>query len=116
MDPHEESKPDDIKVQKDLEGLKADGSTKEFKWPIKTREFHNHHFDSTMWNGFNFFEDDIIIAFYAKPGTTWMQQIISQLIYDGKDDMAVPQMSPWVYMRLPPRDVKMQQIEAQTHR
>ena len=116
MDTHEESKPDDVNVQKDLEGLNSDGSTKEFKWPIKTREFHNYHFDSTMWNGFNFREDDIIIASYAKSGTNWMQQIISQLIYDGKDDLDVPQMSPWVDMRLPPRNVKMQQIEVHTHR
>jgi aryl sulfotransferase len=21
-------------------------------WPKKTREFHNHHFDSTIWNDF----------------------------------------------------------------
>ncbi len=23
-------------------------------WPRKTREFHNHHFDSTIWNDFRF--------------------------------------------------------------
>ena len=31
-------------------------------WPKKTREFHNHHFDSTIWNAFHFRPDDIIIA------------------------------------------------------
>ena len=44
------------------------------KWPRKTREFHNHHFDSTVWNGFSFRGDDIVIATYAKTGTTWTQQ------------------------------------------
>ena len=39
--------------------------------PTKTRELHNHHFDSTIWNDFQFRNDDIIIASYAKSGTTW---------------------------------------------
>ena len=26
------------------------------QWPQKTREFHNHHFDSTIWNDFKFRE------------------------------------------------------------
>ncbi len=31
-------------------------------WPRKTRELHSHHFDSTMWNGFEFRDDDIVIG------------------------------------------------------
>ncbi len=38
--------------------------------PVKTREMHNHHFDSTMRNDFAFRGDDVIIASYAKSGTT----------------------------------------------
>lgn len=30
--------------------------------PRKTRELHNHHFDSTVWNDFEFRDGDIIIA------------------------------------------------------
>jgi aryl sulfotransferase len=41
-------------------------------WPVKTRELHNHHFDSTIWNEFQFRDDDIVIATYAKSGTTSM--------------------------------------------
>lgn len=41
--------------------------------PVKTREMHNHHMDSTIWNDFSFRDDDIVIATYAKSGTTWMQ-------------------------------------------
>ncbi len=40
-------------------------------WPRKTRELHNHHFDSTIWNDLRFRDDDIVIATYAKAGTTW---------------------------------------------
>ena len=47
------------------------------------RELHNHHFDSTIWNDFKFRDDDIIIATYAKSGTTWMQQIVAQLLFGG---------------------------------
>ena len=52
--------------------------------PVKTRELHNHHFDSTIWNDFAFRDDDIVIATYAKSGTTWTQQIVGQLIFGGR--------------------------------
>jgi len=84
--------------------------------PIKTREMHNHHIDSTVWNDFVFRDDDIVIATYAKSGTTWMQQIVSQLLFQGKEGLSVAEMSPWVDLRVPPKEVKLPMIEAQTHR
>ncbi|NNE21194.1 MAG: sulfotransferase domain-containing protein [Rhizobiales bacterium] len=84
--------------------------------PQKTREFHNHHFDSTIWNDFQFRDDDIVIATYAKSGTTWMQQIIGQLLFDGREDLAVAQMSPWMDLRVPPKEIKLAEVEAQSHR
>ncbi len=88
----------------------------DIRWPIKTRELHNHHFDSTIWNDFKFRNDDIIIATYAKAGTTWMQQIIAQLLFDGNPDLEVADMSPWLDLRVPPKAVKLPVVEAQTHR
>lgn len=88
----------------------------EAKWPIKTRDLHSHHFDSTVWDDFPFRDDDIIIATYAKAGTTWMQQIIAQLLFDGEEDMEVAEMSPWMDLRIPPKEVKLPAVEAQTHR
>ena len=76
-------------------------------WPTKTREFHNHHFDSTIWNDFPFRPDDIIIATYAKSGTTWVQQIVAQLLFKGAADLEVAEMSPWLDLRVPPKDVKL---------
>ena len=85
-------------------------------WPIKSRELHSHHFDSTIWNDFQFRGDDIIIATYAKSGTTWMQQIVAQMLFNGDPDLAVAEMSPWLDLRVPPKEVKLPQVEAQTHR
>lgn len=85
-------------------------------WPVKVREFQNHHFDSTIWNDFVFREDDIVIATYAKSGTTWVQQIVSQLLFNGAEGLEVAEMSPWVDLRVPPKEVKLPLIEAQAHR
>ena len=85
-------------------------------WPRKTRELHSHHFDSTIWNDLTFRDDDIIISTYAKAGTTWMQQIIGQLLFDGDPSLEVASMSPWLELRVPPKAVKLPMVEAQTHR
>ena len=84
--------------------------------PRKTRELHNHHFDSTIWNDFAFRDDDIVIATYAKSGTTWVQQIVAQLLFNGAEGLEVAEMSPWLDLRVPPKAVKLPAVEAQTHR
>ncbi|MCJ8328878.1 MAG: sulfotransferase domain-containing protein [Lentisphaeria bacterium] len=84
--------------------------------PQKTREIHNHHFDSTIWNDFKFRDSDIIIATYAKSGTTWMQQILSQLLFNGEAGLDVADMSPWMDLRVPPKEIKLAAVEAQTNR
>ncbi len=91
-------------------------TTDSIAWPQKTRELHNHHFDSTIWNDFQFRDDDIIIATYAKTGTTWVQQIVSQLLFDGEEGLEVVEMSPWLDLRIPPKSVKLPAVDAQTHR
>ncbi|MEK0083546.1 sulfotransferase domain-containing protein [Benzoatithermus flavus] len=86
------------------------------RWPQKTRELHNHHFDSTIWNDFVFRDDDIVIGTYAKSGTTWTQQIVAQLLFQGAEDLPVAEMSPWLDLRVPPKAVKLEAAAAQTHR
>lgn len=87
----------------------------QIQWPRKTRELHNHHFDSTIWNEFQFRDDDIIIATYGKSGTTWVQQIVGQLIFD-EEGLEVAEMSPWLDLRVPPKQEKLPAVEAQQHR
>ncbi|MBU2607560.1 MAG: sulfotransferase domain-containing protein [Alphaproteobacteria bacterium] len=85
-------------------------------WPVKARELHSHHFDSTIWNDFRFRDDDIIISTYAKAGTSWTQQMIAQMMFGGDPELAVAEMSPWLDLRVPPKQVKLPEVEAQTHR
>lgn len=84
--------------------------------PTKTRDLHNHHFDSTIWDDFRFRDDDIIISTYGKSGTTWMQQILSQLLFSADEGLDVAEMSPWLDLRVPPKEVKLPAVEAQMHR
>lgn len=86
------------------------------EWPRKTRELHNHHMDSTIWNDFAFRDDDVIVATYAKSGTTWTQQIVGQLVFQGAENVAVHEISPWLDLRAPPKEQKLAMVEAQTHR
>jgi aryl sulfotransferase len=84
-------------------------------WPKKTRDIHNHHMKSTVWNDFKFRDDDIIVATYAKSGTTWTQQIVSQLIFNGAEGLDVSRLSPWVELRIMPPEA-IAELESQPHR
>lgn len=83
--------------------------------PVKTREIRNHHMDSTRWNDFTFRDGDVIVATYAKSGTTWMQQIVGQLIFGGAEDVNVAELSPWIDLRIMPPEA-IAAVAAQTHR
>jgi aryl sulfotransferase len=84
-------------------------------WPRKTRELHNHHMDSTVWNDFTFRDDDVIVSTYAKSGTTWTQQIVSQLISRAAEDLPVNELSPWLDLRIMPPEA-LEAVAAQADR
>ncbi len=90
--------------------------SEKFAWPKKTSELYNHHFDSSIWNDFQFRYDDIIIANYAKSGSTWIQQIVAQLLFNGEVDIDVANMSPWLDLRIPSKKVKLTAVQSQPHR
>lgn len=92
----------------------ADAATA-VSWPQKTRELQNHHMNSLIWNNFPIRSDDVIVATYAKSGTTWTQQIVGQLVFAGQPDVPIHQISPWLDLRVMPPDI-VEQLEAQTHR
>jgi aryl sulfotransferase len=76
----------------------------------------NQLMDSTRWNDFAFREGDIVIGTWAKSGTTWCQQIVTQLIFEGQESLAAMDIAPWVDMRVIPFEPMMEQLGAQTHR
>src|SRR5919106_3200617 len=85
-------------------------------WPRKTRELRNQLIDSRVWNELRFRPDDVVIATYAKAGTTWTQQIVAQLIFGGRDGIDVSTISPWLDLRVTPKEAKLAALEAQEHR
>ena len=84
-------------------------------YPAKTREIKNAIADSTRWNYVTFRDDDIVVATYAKTGTTWTQQIVGQLVHQGKDG-ALLEASPWIDFRPIPLEIVLEGIAAQKHR
>jgi aryl sulfotransferase len=85
-------------------------------YPKKSRDLHNMLMDSTRWDGFNFRDDDIVIDTWAKSGTTWTQQIVSQLIFNGEEDIPAMDLAPWLDLRIIPFDETIADLEAQMHR
>lgn len=72
--------------------------------------------DSTIWDEFAYRDDDIVIGTWAKSGTTWMQQIIGQLILGPDPDLKATELAPWLDLRVFPRQELLAQMEAQEHR
>jgi aryl sulfotransferase len=85
-------------------------------WPQKTREIQNAVMDSTRWNGFPFRDDDIVIATWAKSGTTWTQQIVGQMVLRDAGGIAAAEASPWLDFAPTPVKEVLDRLEAQTHR
>ena len=59
------------------------------------RETRTRIFDSARWKDYQPRNDDIVIATYAKCGTTWTQRIVSMLILGTAEARNVWGLSPW---------------------
>lgn len=86
--------------------------------PRKLHEYTNHVIiDSTRWAVYKHRPGDIVISTSYKTGTTWMQTIVANLVFqDGAFPQPVMAMSPWLDMTLPPLEAVAQALEDQTHR
>jgi aryl sulfotransferase len=85
--------------------------------PLQDCIVHNHHFNSTKWDAINFRDNDIVIATAYKSGTTWCQNIILQLLFQGRE---IPEnhgdICPWVDLRVPSIGIQAPILEALTER
>ncbi|MGG2352340.1 sulfotransferase domain-containing protein, partial [Salmonella enterica] len=73
-------------------------------------------FDSTIWNDLVFRGDDVVVATYAKSGTSWVQQIVAQLVFNGDPEVSIADISPWVDLRAGPVLARLAVLAAQKHR
>jgi len=76
----------------------------------------NHHVDTSLWDEIPLQDSDIFINSPAKAGTTWTQEIVCQLLYNG-DYSAVGstgvEISIWAAMKLPSREQQIKMMTAQ---
>lgn len=80
------------------------------------REVRSWTTDSRRWAGYKPRASDIVIATSPKCGTTWMQQIVSLLVFQSAEPRALHEISAWLDMRVRPLDPMLAMIEVQTHR
>ncbi len=86
--------------------------------PRRSREYRSYGFESRNWDRVAPREGDVVIATSYKSGTTWMQNIVLRMIFDGQALPAVSEVSPWVDRRREERDLEamVSLVEGQTHR
>jgi aryl sulfotransferase len=81
------------------------------------REYRTWSLDSRLWSAFVPREDDIVIATAPKCGTTWMQQIVSSLVFQDAEARPIPKVSIWVDARFRHTEAELKTaLETQTHR
>lgn len=81
------------------------------------REYRTWMIDSRRWDNYRPRPGDIIVATYPKCGTTWMQQIVSLLIFQSPEPRNIGEVAPWIDRRIsPPVETLFAALDAQTHR
>jgi aryl sulfotransferase len=72
--------------------------------------------DSNRWRAFRARPNDIVVATYPKSGTTWMQRILSLLIFRSEEPLALDRTFPWLEVNRRPIEAIVADLEAQRHR
>jgi aryl sulfotransferase len=84
--------------------------------PQRVRVYESHNLNSHGWDGYTPRVGDVVIATALKAGTTWMQTIVGNLIFQDRP-MPAPlwQLTPWLDARGGSPEEKLARIEGQTH-
>jgi aryl sulfotransferase len=81
------------------------------------REYRTWTTDSRRWAHYHPREGDIVIATAPKCGTTWMQQIVSSLVFQDATPRPLTEISPWIDRRADGDPVAaLAAFDVQTHR
>ena len=72
--------------------------------------------DSDRWRSFRPRSGDVVVATYPKSGTTWMQRILSLLIFRSGQPVALDSLFPWLEVNRRPIEDVVAGLEAQEHR
>lgn len=81
-----------------------------------TSENRNLISDSRRWDGFVPRAGDIVVATPPKNGTTWMQTIVTTLLFPDGAPGPVFEVAPWLEARWTPVADVLARLDAQTHR
>ncbi len=89
--------------------------------PQVIHTYQNHTLDSTRWQHYRPRPDDIVITTAYKAGTTWMQELVRQLLLidqplPNTEQMELGAVSYWLESRFAPIEEVIAQLEAQQHR
>jgi aryl sulfotransferase len=85
--------------------------------PVVEHLYQNYMMDSLRWNFFSPRPDDIVVTTAYKAGTTWMQAIVANLIFEGRKlPDSISTLSPWLDQRIFPLEQVVTGLELQQHR
>ena len=81
------------------------------------RDYRAFAYDARRWSGYVPRADDIVIATYPKCGTTWMQRLVSMLVFASTQPRPLAEVSPWIDRRFGADIATVHdRLAAQTHR